>query len=546
MSKTTDLIIIGSGPGSTVLASILAKNGIDVILIDAAAHPRFAIGESTIPLTSAYLGLIADRYGLPELKHLVDFDSVVSKVSAACGVKTNFGFVHHSGQRLPRRSDTHQLVLPGTFIGHESHFYRQDVDAFLLHSAINRGCRYMSRTFVQNIELEDDQVRVETACGKKLSARYLLDGSGIRSPFAKRFGLRQNPSRHMHNCRSMFTHMIGVKPYDDCVPDMGHEARWHQGTLHHVFRGGWLWVIPFNNHEKAVNPLVSVGLQLDPRVHPPRKVSPEVEFREFISQFPSIAEQFRDARAARGWIRAPRVQVSSSGLLLKRMSLLSHSAGFTDPLYSRGLANTLEHIDALAWRLLDAFAEDDFSNERFAYLERLHQVTNDGNDRVVHGSYVAFDDPRLWNAWIRLWAMGQAFGELRVSMAHQKALQTGDHAHYRSLEDPPHLGLLIPIFSRYERLMDDAWAALTAYRAEELTAEAAADRIFASLSENHLGPPLLEIADRNKRNLIEFNRPSHIRAAVSWMTTAPPDLKGFHKDLLATTAKHLVRMPFRD
>ena len=23
-----------------------------------------------------------------------------------------------------------------------------------------------------------------------------------------------------------------------------------EGTLHHVFEGGWLWVIPFNNHHR--------------------------------------------------------------------------------------------------------------------------------------------------------------------------------------------------------------------------------------------------------------------------------------------------------
>ena len=73
-----------------------------------------------------------------------------------------------------------------------------------------------------------------------------------------------------------------------------------EGTLHHVFHGGWIWVIPFNNHAKSTNPLCSVGLMLDPRVHPAQPdLSPEEEFFQFIGRFPSIAQQFQPAKAVR-------------------------------------------------------------------------------------------------------------------------------------------------------------------------------------------------------------------------------------------------------
>lgn len=53
--------------------------------------------------------------------------------------------------------------------------------------------------------------------------------------------------------------------------------------LHHIFKGGWLWIIPFNNHRASTNPLCSVGLQLDPRLYPQREdLTPEEEFRAFI------------------------------------------------------------------------------------------------------------------------------------------------------------------------------------------------------------------------------------------------------------------------
>ncbi|RDJ93151.1 ABC transporter permease subunit, partial [Lacticaseibacillus rhamnosus] len=46
----------------------------------------------------------------------------------------------------------------------------------------------------------------------------------------------------------------------------------------------------------AINPLISVGLTIDPRRYP-RSGPPEKEFQQFLERFPSVAEQFADARA---------------------------------------------------------------------------------------------------------------------------------------------------------------------------------------------------------------------------------------------------------
>ena len=40
--------ILGAGIAGSMLAAVLARNGVRVLLVDAATHPRFAVGESTI------------------------------------------------------------------------------------------------------------------------------------------------------------------------------------------------------------------------------------------------------------------------------------------------------------------------------------------------------------------------------------------------------------------------------------------------------------------------------------------------------------------
>ena len=58
----TDVVILGAGLAGTTLAACLARQGARVLILDAASHPRFAIGESTIPYTSMLMRLVAERY----------------------------------------------------------------------------------------------------------------------------------------------------------------------------------------------------------------------------------------------------------------------------------------------------------------------------------------------------------------------------------------------------------------------------------------------------------------------------------------------------
>ena len=62
-----DVIVLGSGLAGSVLASCLARNGAEVLILDTDTHPRFAIGESTIPYTSMMMRLVSERYDVPEI-----------------------------------------------------------------------------------------------------------------------------------------------------------------------------------------------------------------------------------------------------------------------------------------------------------------------------------------------------------------------------------------------------------------------------------------------------------------------------------------------
>jgi FADH2 O2-dependent halogenase len=152
--------------------------------------------------------------------------------------------------------------------------------------------------------------------------------------------------------------------------------------------------------------MVSVGLQLDPRVYPEREdLSPEEEFLEIIARFPSIQKQFAQAESVRPWVRTKRLQYSSRQCVGHRWCLLSHAAGFIDPLFSKGLINTSEVNRQLAQALIEAKGNEDFSFARFAHIEGLQRKLFDYADRLANAALITWGNYELWNAWLRVWAI---------------------------------------------------------------------------------------------------------------------------------------------
>lgn len=496
-----DVVILGSGISGSILGAILARHGVKTLIVDHGQHPRFTIGESMIPGTSALLRIMADRYDVPELEYVATFRSLRRHVTASCGMKRNFSFVHHArGARFDPAKST-MLPIPHYPDGPETHLMRQDIDAFLFAVAVRYGADALQNTMVTEFEREEHGFTLKTKCGRTVRSKYLVDGTGHNSVLAKRFGWREQQTRLQSHSRSIFTHMVGVRPFDDFYRQSEHglPQPLSQGTLHHIFDGGWLWVIPFDNYPSAGNPLCSVGLQLDPRRFPPDPEGPEAEFRKFLGQYPEIAPQFEGARAVRTWVSAPRLQYSSTRVVGDRCCLAPHSAGFVDPLFSRGLHITMESINALAHRLIDAARSDDFATERFEPLERLTQTLIDSHDKLTNGSFIAFRDFELWNAWYRVWALGGFYSSLRFRRAHVQFRRSGDKRFLDELENHEHFGTPSPEMDEYQELFRRAYGLMLDVESHLIQPRAAAQQLYALYRGQAWIPPAYGLDDPSRR-----------------------------------------------
>jgi FADH2 O2-dependent halogenase len=419
---TFDVAIIGSGIGGSTLAAILARQGLSVVVFEAGMHPKFAVGESMILETSEMMRGLAKFYDVPELAYFSS-ENYLDFAGSTHGVKRHFGFVHHSVGQMPAPERTLQAIIPKQPYGHELHLYRQDTDYFLTATAISYGATILQGTSVSDVNIGPDEVEITTGKGETFRAGYLVDAGGFRSLVASQLDLRDfNLQTHT---RGMFTHMIDVPCFHDVSfskQTNGVPFRWSEGTLHHLFKGGWLWVIPFNNHSEGTNPLCSVGLILDPRVHPVRDdLTPEQEFFEFIAQYPAIAKQFENAKAVRGWVRANRLQYSSRQVVGDRFALLGHAVGFIDPIYSKGLYVTYMSIMVIADLLLKAKQTGDYSAEAFAPLEEITLNYVAMHDRLTANSVKSWSNHKLWQVYSVQWLLGAYLEYLMLSMTRMRA-----------------------------------------------------------------------------------------------------------------------------
>lgn len=501
-NRSFDVAILGAGVGGALLAAILSRQGARVLLIEQGTHPRFAIGESTIPETTFLLRLLARRYDVPEIAHLSNFQNIRNRVSSGCGVKRNFSFIYHRAGEAPRPRETTQFPTWAPPFGPDVHFFRQDIDAYMFAVALSYGAVARQQTQVTDIAIDSTGVRLATRTNEEFFAKYVIDAGGMKAPIAEMKKLRETPCPLETRSRSMFTHMIGVSPYDRCGParaEHGMPSPFSQGTLHHLFDGGWMWVIPFDNHPTSTNPLASVGLTLDLARYPENDSAPEDEFRRIIAQFPGVAAQFRQARAVRPWTKSGRIQFWSKQIVGDRFCLIPHAAAFVDPLFSSGLAITMAAINVLADEILQALRDDDFSAQRFGYVEAFVQDCFRYYDKLVSRSYASFSDFELWNAWHRVWMLGSLYGVSGLFEVLGRYESSNDPKVFELLKRAPYRGVQGIDFAPYARLFATAVEEMDRFRDGSRSAEATTNAIYRHLAESELCPTPWALLDARSR-----------------------------------------------
>ena len=126
-------------------------------------------------------------------------------------------------------------------------------------------------------------------------------------------------------------------------------------AVHHVFDGGWIWVLRFRGGitSAGVAAVDSLAARFGFSEGAPA-------WDRLLRCLPTVRDQFADAVADRPFTYAPRLAFRSGGIAGKRWALLPSAAGFADPLLSTGFPLALLGVTRLA-----AIFEEHWNTSRF-------------------------------------------------------------------------------------------------------------------------------------------------------------------------------------
>ena len=394
MSAAFDLIILGSGFSGSLLSMVARRLGLSVLLLERGSHPRFAIGESTSPLTNLLLEELATRYDLPRLKPLTEWGSWQRAYpELPVGLKRGFTYYHHeAGQPFaPDPGRERQLLVaasPYDEVG-DTHWYRAAFDEFLLREARELGVEYLDRVEVSGLSREAEASTVTaTRQGRtvKYRARFVIDATGQRGALSRLLQIPEAPFEGFPPTQGFFSHFTGVRRFAELAGTGGETPPYapDDAALHHVFHGGWMWVLRFNNGVTSAGFAVEDWLAAELRLE-----EGEAAWDRFLARYPSIREQFADAERVLPWVHSRRVSYRAAQVHGPGWAMLPSAASFVDPLFSTGFPLTLLGIHRLGKLLAEDWGTERFPDGLEPYA-RLTRREAESSARLVAGCYGAF------------------------------------------------------------------------------------------------------------------------------------------------------------
>ena len=240
----------------------------------------------------------------------------------------------------------------------------------------------------------------------EVRARFVIDASGPRGFLHRALGLEESSFARFPDTQALFAHFEGVKRWDtshDSCETPPYPV--DDAAMHHVFEGGWIWVLRFNNG------ITSAGAALTKSLAEEIRVTDGVPaWDRLLTKLPSVREQFAAATACTPFAFSRKVSFRSQSATGERWAMLPSAAGFVDPLLSTGFPLALLGVERLM-RLVEAEWE---SPDLASSLQRYSSQTLDELDTtaaLVNALYAHLGDFEVFTALTQLYFAAAMFAE---------------------------------------------------------------------------------------------------------------------------------------
>ncbi|RDW58540.1 uncharacterized protein DSM5745_11231 [Aspergillus mulundensis] len=312
------VLVVGGGPAGSYAASALAREGIDVVLLEAERFPRYHIGESM----------------LPSMRHFLKFIDAYDKWDA-----------HGFNIKYTRLSDTDFVAASGPG-GYAWNVIRSEADELLFKHAAECGVKAFDETKVASIEFSspDHGSGNVSPLGRPVSATwtrkdgtsgtismdYIVDASGRTGLISTRYLKDRSYNKGLRNVASwgywrgggvhgVGTHKEGA-PYFEALKDAS----------------GWAWFIPLHDgtHSVGVVQNQEMATEKKRKMAEPSSKGFYLESLKFvpgIEELLSQAQLISEVKSASDW------SYSASTYAFPGVRIAGDAGSFIDPFFSSGV-----------------------------------------------------------------------------------------------------------------------------------------------------------------------------------------------------------------
>ena len=341
-NNTYDVIVMGGGPAGSSVASMLAREGRQVIVFEKEIFPRHHIGESL--MTDTYwsfrrMGLLEKLRDSPFVrKYSVQFANAAGKESRPFYF---FEAVHHES------AVTWQVT-------------RAKFDELLINHAAEQGAVVHQGALVKQVLFEGDRavgVEVEMPDGSReqFFAKVVVDATGQMAMLSNKFRWRVRDPKLKKAV--LYSYWKNVHR----EPDLNGGATLVLRTEHGS--GGWVWYIPLED-------VTSVGIVADPdyllkgRGQDLAKIyNEEIEKCEPCRRRVAGGERVDKIYSILDYSYRSKHNAGNGFIII------GDAYGFLDPIYSSGVLLALKMAELAADAIHDAFTHNDYSAARLGQYQ---------------------------------------------------------------------------------------------------------------------------------------------------------------------------------